>query len=561
MRRLAKQAINIFLLSVFFLCETFASETSDTSQIVAAVGKKEISFGEFLGRYEDYLIWTGAADNIQVRYAILNNMINEILLREYDDNSKVYSNPEYNKEIKAAWNETVLSFLKDREVYAAITVTDQEVKRAYQRSKIKLAVRHLFAPNKKEAENIYHLVTMGVSFQELAKQVFTDTTLRNNGGYLGYITWGQTDPNFENAAYSLKVGEVSKPIKTAQGYSIIRVDDRIEDPLVTENEFLNMKRKIERALKIDKKKPYEEAYLNRVFDKNRLIINDACVRTIFDDLADGNAHDFEFKPQRDKENKVCVKYGKRKYTVKEIELKLLNTPEYDRALLKNVSDVKNGIQALVMQDVLLRIAKKKGYDTTSDVADTYAKLANDIYLRYKRQEVLDLVPVNDSEITKYYNANIAYYKEENEINVQEIIVDNDSVSLAIKNKIAHGEDFGSLAKKYSLRTWSANNGGIMGFSPMSSFGKLKDSLWNSEIGQVIGPMTFDRYFGLFRVLGKQEGKPISIAFVRGKIVSAIKNEKGFPYMEKKLEALSQKTSIKINNDLLKNYTLDLKTAG
>jgi parvulin-like peptidyl-prolyl isomerase len=84
---------------------------------------------------------------------------------------------------------------------------------------------------------------MGVSFKELAKQVFTDTTLRNNGGSLGYITWGYTDPSFESVAYSLKVGEVSRPVNTAQGYSIIKVDDRIEDPFTTETEFLNRKHK------------------------------------------------------------------------------------------------------------------------------------------------------------------------------------------------------------------------------------------------------------------------------------------------------------------------------
>src|SRR5271169_3563415 len=185
---------------VFFLLgavEASPDSTTNRSQIVAAVGTTQITYREFTDRYEDYLVFTGVKDNMPARYAILNNMINEILLRQYDDNSKVYNNPEYKKELTWAWKEAVLAFLKDREVYAKITVSDEELRTAYKHSMAKVAVHHLYASTESEAENLYRLVKMGVSFKELAKQVFTDTALENNGGNLGYITWGDADPNFE----------------------------------------------------------------------------------------------------------------------------------------------------------------------------------------------------------------------------------------------------------------------------------------------------------------------------------------------------------------------------
>ncbi|MDE3057533.1 MAG: peptidylprolyl isomerase, partial [Bacteroidota bacterium] len=420
---------------------------------------------DFLGRYEDYLIWTGVQDNLQTRFAILNNMINEVLLRSYDDNSKVYSNTEYKKELSAAWKETVLAFLKDREVYAKIKVTDAELREAYIRTKIKLAVRHLYARTEKEAENLYKLVTMGVRFEELAKQVFTDTTLANNGGYLGYITWGDTDPSFEKAAYSLKVGEVSKPVKTAQGYSIIRVDDRIENPFTTEDGFQHQKQKLERALRIEKKAPYEEAYLAHVFDKSKVKFNEKAIAAVFDDLNRSNSKNSESKRNR-QFFADCVKYKNRTYSEKEIENELFETPEYGRELLTSAKRVKDAVLGLIMQDVLLRIAHERGYDTTSYVKDTYAKLENDIYLRHKRDEILTTVPVSDSEIVEYYKEHISYYSTEKEINVQEIIVNNDSLAAALKMKIEHGNDFGTLAERYSLRKWSAVNKGMMGLAPL-----------------------------------------------------------------------------------------------
>jgi len=551
----------LFGAALFAFCLTCASAFPDTTaekpRNVAVVGNSVITYDEFKDRYEDYLVFTGVQDNMQARYAILNNMINEILLRQYDDNSKVYNNPEYKKELSWAWKETVLAFLKDREVYAKISVTDEELRTAYERSKVKVSVRHLYARTEAEAENLYKLVKMGVSFKELAKQVFTDTALKYNGGSLGFITWGETDPNFESVAYSLKIGEVSRPVKTLQGYSIIKVDDRVEDPFKTETEFLNRKRKLERALKIDKKIPYEKAYLEQVFDTGRVTFNDKALESVCNDLKKTPVDINETTTHSVPAGQFCARYENNTYTSQEIESKILDVPEYNRSMITDVKRLKAALLGLFMQDVLLNIARNKGYDSTSYVTETYAKLSNNIYLNYKKNEVLNLVQVSDSEVTRYYNQNIGYYSNEKEMNIQEIVVGSDSLASALKKKIERGEDFGSLAAKYSQREWSAKNKGIMGLSPVSHFGELKDTLWNAPIGRVVGPLKFDKYVGLFRVISKENEQPISVNAVRPEIVKAIQNEKGFPYMKRRLESLSKLTTIKINDDLVKNYTMNL----
>ncbi len=548
------------LLFVFtFLAVLYPKTGPDTSGVVASVGNNKIMFKDYLGRYEDYLIWTGIQDNMQARFAVLNNMINEILLKKYDGNSEVYNNPEYKKEIEAAKKSAVLAFLKDREIYAKITVTDAELRQAYVRSKTKVAVSHLFARTLKQAENLYHLLKIGVSFKELAKQTFTDSTLRNNGGYLGYINWGETDPNFENAAYSLKVGQISEPVKTAEGYSIIKVEDRIRDPFMTEDGFLRMKHKLIRAIKIEKKIPYENAYLEKVFDKSEVKFNDKALEAVLNDIKQKDSG--EFNPELNKKSDIiykdCVRYRNKIYSQAEIEQKILNVPEYDRNLLTGVDRVKESVTGLMMQDVLLKIAKEKGYDTTHYVTETFDKLANNIYLNFKRKEVISAIPVTDSEVVKYYKSNIGYYTKENEMNVQEIILGGDSLARIIERKIQSGEDFGELAEKYSMRKWSAENKGIMGLSPVSEFGELKDTLWNAPLGKILGPIKFDKYYGIFRVIGKQNGRPTDINLVRSQIVNAVRNEKGFIYMKKRLDKLAKKTSIKINDDLVKNYNMNL----
>lgn len=549
----------LYLLTIFIFYSVliFAQLNSGNTKILAVVGNYKITLDDFNDRYEDYLVYSGVQDNMQLRFSILNNMINEILLHNYDDNSKIYNNPEYKKEIKWAKDEATLAFLKDQEVYSKITATESELREAFRRMNTKLEVRHLYAHTKKEADNLYNLLKIGVDFKKLAKQVFTDSILQNNGGYLGYITYGQTDPNFEDTAYALKVGEISKPVKTAQGYSIIKLENKIENPLMTENEFVKMRHKLERGIKISKKERYEKAYLNKIFGKNKIKFFDKSIENIFSDLQNTDVIKIKAREVANNGNNNCVVYSGKTYSQAEIKNILNESPKYSLEKLTSIKKVEEAVLGLLMKKKLLKIAKEKGYDTSSYVASTYKKLANDIYLNYKRNEILSRVNIPDSELYKYYNDNISYYSTEREMDVQEIVFSDPALAAKLKKELSSGADFGALAEKYSIRKWSAKNKGEMGLSPISSFGEFKDTLWNTTIGQIIGPLKFDKYFGFFKVLKKQDGKPIDFNLVRSQVLNNVRNEKGFPYMKKHIDSLSKKVDIKVNEDILKNYKINL----
>lgn len=64
------------------------------------------------------------------------------------------------------------------------------------------------------------------SFAELAKKFSQDPGSARKGGELPWLSPGQTLPEFEKAAFALKPGELSKPVKTAVGYHIIYMKER-----------------------------------------------------------------------------------------------------------------------------------------------------------------------------------------------------------------------------------------------------------------------------------------------------------------------------------------------
>ena len=76
----------------------------------------------------------------------------------------------------------------------------------------------------KKAEDILAKIKSGKSFSELAKKYSDDPGSAQQGGELGYFTSGIMDPAFEKAAFALKVGEVSKPVRTSFGFHIIKLE-------------------------------------------------------------------------------------------------------------------------------------------------------------------------------------------------------------------------------------------------------------------------------------------------------------------------------------------------
>jgi len=83
--------------------------------------------------------------------------------------------------------------------------------------------QHILVNTEAEAKSVLDRLNAGEDWNKIAAEVSIDTSNKDNGGNLGWFGRGAMVSDFENAAFALKVGETSQPVKTQFGYHIIRV--------------------------------------------------------------------------------------------------------------------------------------------------------------------------------------------------------------------------------------------------------------------------------------------------------------------------------------------------
>ncbi len=79
---------------------------------------------------------------------------------------------------------------------------------------------------KAKADDVLAKIKAGGDFAELAKKNSDDPGSAEKGGELGWINRGQTVPEFEKTAFSLKKGETSGLVQSSYGFHIIQLEDR-----------------------------------------------------------------------------------------------------------------------------------------------------------------------------------------------------------------------------------------------------------------------------------------------------------------------------------------------
>jgi len=171
--------------------------------------------------------------------------------------------PEVTKQLELM-KENLVATEELHKIESGITISDADLKKAYDENKSQyeqVKARHiLIAPKgspaapkdkkpltdaeaKAKAEEIHKKLVAGANFAELAKKESDDVESGKGGGDLGAFSHGQMVPEFEQAAFAAKAGDITPVVKTQFGYHIIQVQEHTYTPMA------DVKANLEKQLK------------------------------------------------------------------------------------------------------------------------------------------------------------------------------------------------------------------------------------------------------------------------------------------------------------------------
>ena len=123
----------------------------------------------------------------------------------------------------------------ERKIAAA--VTDEAIKKQYdetikaQPGKEEVHARHILLANEADAKQVIADIKGGAKFEDIAKAKSKDPSAAQNAGDLGFFSKEDMVPEFADAAFKMKAGEISEaPVKTQFGWHVIQVIERRTAP-------------------------------------------------------------------------------------------------------------------------------------------------------------------------------------------------------------------------------------------------------------------------------------------------------------------------------------------
>ncbi len=226
-----KKLIILFSFVLSFLIISCSPKHSEI--ILSKYDDNAVTMGEFEKQYEKNIGNLEAAKKDSIsKYKNFLNLYTNFKMKLRDAYVRgFYDDPELNKELIDYKKKVGVTFLLERRI------VDPGINNLYNKRKWELRVSHIMiVPDstgeeaaRKLAEAVLDSIKNGADFSVMAARYSKDRYSSNSGGDIYYFTAGQLPLTFEDAAYSLKPGEIyPKVVRTKYGFHIIKLTEKRE---------------------------------------------------------------------------------------------------------------------------------------------------------------------------------------------------------------------------------------------------------------------------------------------------------------------------------------------
>ncbi len=210
-----------------FVLPAFAqpAKPQATDPVVATVNGDEIRLSEVRAAQGQLPEQYRDAPLELIFQPLVDQMIDRKLAAAEARKQKVQDDPTVKRQLAAAEDSVLQSALWNRKIEEALS--DEKVRARYDQEiagkagQEEVHARHILVKTEAEAREVKAALEKGSDFAKLAGEKSIDPT---PGGDLGFFPRGVMVPEFTEAAFKLKPGEISEPVQSKFGWHVIRLE-------------------------------------------------------------------------------------------------------------------------------------------------------------------------------------------------------------------------------------------------------------------------------------------------------------------------------------------------
>lgn len=199
------------------------------NQVVAVVGGSKILFRDVRVAHANLPPQYRGMQLEQLYSPLVQQLVERRLVLQAAEAEKIADKPEVASRIAQARARILEQAYISGKI--AAVATEETLKARYEAEKgsakgpDEIRASHVLVETQEEADAIVAALQKGGDFAAIAKEKSKGPS-GAQGGDLGYFTKDKMVPEFANAAFALKKGEISAPVKTGFGWHVIKVTDR-----------------------------------------------------------------------------------------------------------------------------------------------------------------------------------------------------------------------------------------------------------------------------------------------------------------------------------------------
>lgn len=212
--------------------------------------------------------------DVNTRREILNSLIDQEVLVDEAKKLKLDQDAEFKEATMAFQKQLLANRILQKSLGSKLT--DAAAKKYYEAHKYRYSTdqvqaQHILISDEEKAREILKMAKASdADFQALAEKYSRDPSAKNNRGDLGFFGRDRMVPEFTEAAFAGKEGEIVGPVKTSYGYHIIKV---IKKKAGKPMEF----DEVENRVKNDMRQEITQSYVSNLRKQAKVQVNDAAV--------------------------------------------------------------------------------------------------------------------------------------------------------------------------------------------------------------------------------------------------------------------------------------------